>query len=67
MLRIVSTKFIENSSHFRQRTTQLLCGAEERILGCLFRRTQHFADGAQLEPLIMFQLKHHALARREPV
>src|SRR5262249_54868107 len=34
------------SSHLRQRATQLLRGAKQRILCRLFRRVQHFANRA---------------------
>src|SRR5690349_2838091 len=50
------------SSHLRERATQFLCGAEQRVLGCLFGRVQYFADRSQFQSLIVLQLKNHAFA-----
>src|SRR6185437_5626054 len=53
------------SSHFRQRAAQLLRRPEQRVLCCLFCRIQHFADGPQLQSLVMLQFKNHAFPRSQ--
>src|SRR3954447_2441451 len=55
------------SSHVRQCTTQLLRGAEESVLGGLFRRMQNLSYGSQLQSVIVLQLENHPLAGRKLV
>ena len=38
---------------------------EERVLGRLFRGMQNFSHGPQLQPVVMLQLKNHALPGRQ--
>src|SRR5258707_6260938 len=56
---------ISSSSHVCQRSAQLLGCPEQRVLGGFFSRVQHFADGPQLQSLVMLQLENHSLARGE--
>src|ERR1700683_2256808 len=53
------------SSHIRQGPAQLLRSAKQSILGSLFRSLQNLTHGSQLQSVVMLQLKHHALARRQ--
>src|SRR5262249_41553120 len=51
------------SAKFLQLQAQFLSRAEQRILDRLFRSAQCFADGAQLQALVMLHLENHPLAR----
>src|ERR1700722_10018283 len=46
---------------------QLARRAEQGVLHSLFRGAQRVADRAQLQPLIMFHLKHHPFTRRKQI
>jgi hypothetical protein len=50
-------------TEFCEFDTQLVGGAEQRVLDGIFGCVQHRGHGLQLQPLIVFQLKNHALAR----
>src|SRR6476659_2158840 len=50
------------SSHLRQRSSQFLRGAKQRVLGGLFGVVQHLTERPQLQSLIMLQFKNNALA-----
>src|SRR5260370_26273810 len=56
---------ISGSSNVRQRPPQLLRGAEQSVLGGLFRGMQNLAHGPQLQSVVMLQLEYHALPGRQ--
>src|SRR5947209_1074865 len=51
--------------YMRQILTQLVGGAEESVLGRLFAGVQHVANGAQLESIVVSELKNQSLTSCE--